>query len=109
MDIDEECVDNLWSHLKSAILQILNKDNKGLCFSELYQTAYTLTQQRRVMKMYTGLKEIITEHLINNVKHVSINYGVTFLLRTYQLYRLSSKTLGCSSYQSDLSLPLPLK
>lgn len=96
MDIDEECVDNLWSHLKSAILQILNKDNKGLCFSELYQTAYTLTQQRRVMKMYTGLKEIITEHLVNNVKHVSINYSVKFIF----------KNMG-RSYQSDL-LPLPL-
>lgn len=68
MDIDEECVDILWNNLKSAIQRILNKDNKGLCFSELYRTAYTLTQQRRVMKMYTGLKEIITEHLVNKVK-----------------------------------------
>lgn len=82
MDIDEECVENLWSHLKSAIHQILNKDNEGLCFSELYQTAYILTQQRRVMKMYTGLREIITEHLINNVKqHHSVNRVVEFIFR----------------------------
>lgn len=80
MDIDEECVDNLWNKLKSAIHRILNKDNKGLCFSELYHTAYTLTQQRRVMKMYTGLKEIITEHLASNVKqHLSANCVVKFI------------------------------
>lgn len=94
MDIDEECVDNLWSHLKSAILQILNKDNKGLCFSELYQTAYTLTQQRRVMKMYTGLKEIITEHLINNVKHVSINYGVKFIFKNISIVQVKFQNSG---------------
>lgn len=94
MDIDEECVDNLWSQLKSAILQILNKDDKGLCFSELYQTAYTLTQQRRVMKMYTGLKEIITEHLINNVKHVSINYGVTFIFKNILIVQVKSQNSG---------------
>lgn len=94
MDIDEECVDNLWSQLKSAILQILNKDDKGLCFSELYQTAYTLTQQRRVMKMYTGLKEIITEHLINNVNHVSINYGVTFIFKNILIVQVKSQNSG---------------
>lgn len=68
MDIDEESVDSLWSLLKSAIQQILRKDNSGLCFSQLYNIAYTLTQQRRGMKMYLGLKEIITYHLSNNVK-----------------------------------------
>lgn len=68
LGIDEECVDNLWNKLKSAIQQILKKDNRGLCFSELHHAAYTLTQQRRVMKMYTGLKEVISEHLVNNVK-----------------------------------------
>lgn len=82
MDIDEESVDSLWNLLKGAIQQILRKDNSGLCFSELYNVAYTLTQQRRGMKMYTGLKEIITEHLSNNVKQqVSVNYGVQFMFK----------------------------
>lgn len=97
MDIEEECVDNLWNNLKSAINRILNKDNKGLCFSELYHTAYTLTQLRRVMKMYTGLKEIITEHLVNNVKqHLSVNCVVKFIFRNMSFI--------FPSYQSDLSL-----
>lgn len=82
MDIDEESVDSLWNHLKSAIQQILRKENSGLCFSELYNIAYTLTQQRRGMKMYTGLKEIITEHLSNNVKqHDSVNHGGQFMFK----------------------------
>lgn len=82
MDIDEESVDSLWNLLKSAIQQILRKDNSGLCFSQLYNIAYTLTQQRRGMKMYLGLKEIITDHLINNVKqHVPMNPGVQLLFQ----------------------------
>lgn len=82
MDIDEECVDNLWNKLKNAIHRILNKDNKSLCFSELYHIAYTLTQLRRVMKMYTGLKEILTEHLVNTVKqHLSVNCVVKFIFK----------------------------
>lgn len=89
MDIDEESVDNLWILLKGAIQQILRKDNSGLCFSELYNIAYTLTQQRRGMKMYTGLKEIITEHLSNNVKqHVSLNDGVQFMFKNLHFSHL---------------------
>lgn len=68
MDIDDESVDRLWIILKAAIQQILRKDTGGLCFSELYNIAYMLTQQRRAMKMYAGLKEIITQHLSSNVK-----------------------------------------
>lgn len=87
MDIDEESVDSLWNLLKSAIQQILRKDNSDLCFSELYNFAYTLTQQRRGMKIYLGLKEIITEHLSNDVKqHVFVNYGVQFMDKNICLF-----------------------
>eukprot|EP00066_Takifugu_rubripes_P025487 XP_011614753.1 PREDICTED: cullin-3-like [Takifugu rubripes] len=96
MDIDEECVDNLWNNLKSAIHRILNKDNKGLCFSELYHTAYTLTQLRRVMKMYTGLKEIITEHLLNNVQPEVLSSLYNNFLET--LYR------AWTDYQFELAM-----
>lgn len=95
MDINEESVDSLWNLLKSAIQQILRKDNSGLCFSELYNIAYTLTQQRRGMKMYTGLKEIINEHLSNNVKqHVSINYGVQFMFKNIRCSHLALYNLS---------------
>lgn len=91
MDIDEESVDKLWNLLKSAIQQILRKDNSGLCFSELYNIAYTLTQQRRGMKMYIGLKEIITEHLSSNVKqHFSVNYCAQFMFQNTRFSRLIS-------------------
>lgn len=84
MDIDEESVDSLWSLLKSAIQQILRKDNSGLCFSQLYNIAYTLTQQRRGMKMYLSLKEIITHHLSNNVKAAfPFVLGCSLCFRTY--------------------------
>lgn len=94
MDIDEESVESLWNLLKSAIQQILRKDNRDLCFSELYNIAYTLTQQRRGMKMYTGLKEIITEHLSNNVKpHDSVNYGVQFMFKNIGISHLIAYNL----------------
>lgn len=68
MELDEECVDSMWNLLKGAIQQILKKDNKDLCFTELYKIAHTLLHQRRAMKMYTGLEEILREHLMNDVK-----------------------------------------
>ncbi|XP_056913040.1 cullin-3-like [Takifugu flavidus] len=105
MDIDEECVDNLWNNLKSAIHRILNKDNKGLCFSELYHTAYTLTQLRRVMKMYTGLKEIITEHLLNNDQIYAKNHGMDSVY-TIGITIFKDKVLGHNAINKQLQWTL---
>lgn len=41
-NVDERHVDQTWRLLKKAIIDILNKNNSGLSFEELYRNAYTM-------------------------------------------------------------------
>lgn len=41
-NVDERHVDNTWQLLKKAVIDILNKNNSGLSFEELYRNAYTM-------------------------------------------------------------------
>lgn len=80
--MDDESANTLWNILKNAIQQILTNNHSNLCFPELYSIAYTLTQQRRGMMMYMSLTEIMTEHVIMNVKqHVSVYCGDEFICK----------------------------
>jgi cullin 3 len=66
--MDEKYVNNIWLMLKSAIQEIQKKNNSGLSFEELYRNAYTMVLNKFGEKLYTGLKEVVTEHLINKVR-----------------------------------------
>ncbi|KAJ0011656.1 hypothetical protein NQD34_012631 [Periophthalmus magnuspinnatus] len=77
--MDEKYVNNIWDLLKNAIQEIQRKNNSGLSFEELYRNAYTMVLHKHGEKLYTGLREVVTEHLItkdrvyvqqNNVENV---------------------------------------
>lgn len=83
MTMDEKYVQQIWDLLKKAIQEIQRKNNSGLSFEELYRNAYTmvcvtLSKDATVKlyfqvlhkhgdKLYSGLREVVTEHLRNTV------------------------------------------
>ncbi len=67
MTMDEKYVNNIWTLLKNAIQEIQKKNNSGLSFEELYRNAYTMVLHKHGEKLYTGLREVVTEHLIGKV------------------------------------------
>ena len=68
MSMDERYVNNIWTLLKNAIQEIQKKNNSGLSFEELYRNAYTMVLHKHGEKLYTGLKEVVTNHLVTKVR-----------------------------------------
>ncbi|XP_074657662.1 cullin-3-A-like [Tubulanus polymorphus] len=68
MTMDERYVNNIWNSLKNAIQEIQKKNNSGLSFEELYRNAYTMVLHKHGEKLYTGLREVVTDHLISKVR-----------------------------------------
>lgn len=68
MTMDEKYVNNIWALLKNAIQEIQKKNNSGLSFEELYRNAYTMVLHKHGEKLYTGLRDVVTEHLVTKVK-----------------------------------------
>ncbi|CAB1326701.1 unnamed protein product [Coregonus sp. 'balchen'] len=73
MTMDEKYVNNIWDLLKNAIQEIQRKNNSGLSFEELYRNAYTMVLHKHGEKLYTGLRQVVTEHLINKVREDVLN------------------------------------
>jgi len=67
MTMDEKYVNSIWALLKNAIQEIQKKNNSGLSFEELYRNAYTMVLHKHGEKLYTGLREVVTDHLVNKV------------------------------------------
>jgi cullin 3 len=66
--MDEKYVNTIWEMLKNAIQEIQKKNNSGLSFEELYRNAYTMVLNKYGEKLYTGLKEVVSDHLIHKVR-----------------------------------------
>jgi cullin 3 len=66
--VDDGHVDTTWRLLKKAIVDILNKNNSGLSFEELYRNAYTMVLHKYGEKLYDGLKESVNTHLVDVVR-----------------------------------------
>ncbi|KAI1712968.1 cullin family domain-containing protein [Ditylenchus destructor] len=63
-----EYFEEVWQLLKNAIMEIQRKNNSGLSFEELYQNSYTMVLGEHGEKLYNGLREVVVEHLQNNVR-----------------------------------------
>ncbi|RDD40923.1 Cullin-3-B [Trichoplax sp. H2] len=63
MSMEEKYVDDIWQLLRNAIIEILNKNNSGLSFEELYRNAYTMVLHKHGDRLYTGCKDVIAEYL----------------------------------------------
>lgn len=68
MTMDEKYVDNIWTLLKNAIQEIQKKNNSGLSFEELYRNAYTMVLHKHGEKLYNGLQDVVTEHLVKKIR-----------------------------------------
>lgn len=68
MSMDEKYVQNIWLMLRKAIQEIQKKNNSGLSFEELYRNAYTMVLHKHGERLYTGLREVVTEHLVCKVR-----------------------------------------
>lgn len=68
MTMDERYVDGIWQILKNAIQEIQKKNNSGLSFEELYRNAYTMVLHKHGERLYTGLRDVVTQHLVNKVR-----------------------------------------
>ena len=76
MTMDEKLVENIWHLLKEAIQEIQRKNNSGLSFEELYRNSYTMVLHKHGERLYSGLKEVVTQHLETRVRNevlVSLN------------------------------------
>lgn len=69
MNMDEKYVESIWNLLRSAIQEIQKKNNSGLSFEELYRNAYTMVLHKHGERLYTGLKEVVTNHLEKQVQY----------------------------------------
>lgn len=74
MTMDEKYVESIWVLLKNAIQEIQKKNNSGLSFEELYRNAYTMVLHKHGERLYTGLKEVVTQHLESKVINLSISF-----------------------------------
>lgn len=72
MSMDEKYVESIWTLLKNAIQEIQKKNNSGLSFEELYRNAYTMVLHKYGERLYTGLKEVVTQHLELKVHFLTI-------------------------------------
>jgi len=68
LSMDEKYIENTWSLLKDAIQEIQRKNNSGLSFEELYRNAYTMVLHKHGQKLYTGLKDVVKQHLETKVR-----------------------------------------
>ena len=75
MTMDEKYVDNIWALLKNAIQEIQKKNNSGLSFEELYRNAYTMVLHKHGEKLYSGLQEVVNEHLVKKVNNCKAVLG----------------------------------
>ena len=55
------------------VQEIQRKNNSGLSFEELYRNAYTMVLHKHGETLYSGLREVVTNHLESKVGSF-INY-----------------------------------
>ncbi|VDK76385.1 unnamed protein product [Litomosoides sigmodontis] len=83
--MDEKYVQQTWDLLKRAIQEIQRKNNSGLSFEELYRNAYTMVLHKHGDKLYSGLKQVVVEHLQTTVRNevlAAINSSFLEVLNT---------------------------
>ena len=93
MTMDEKYVNNIWELLKNAIQEIQKKNNSGLSFEELYRNAYTMVLHKHGEKLYTGLREVVTEHLVVKVR---LQFKITIICNFCKRIVENCKILVCN-------------
>ena len=81
--VDDRYVNGIWNtSLKVAIQEIQKKNHSSLSFEELYRNAYTMVLHKHGEKLYTGTREVVTEHLVHKVRQDVIDSLMNNFLTT---------------------------
>lgn len=67
VELDEVYVNSIWDLLKNAVQDIQRKKSCRPEFEVLYRNAYIMVIQKHGEKLYAGLRDVVTEHLILKV------------------------------------------
>lgn len=108
MTMDEKYVESIWSLLKNAIQEIQKKNNSGLSFEELYRNAYTMVLHKHGERLYTGLKEVVTQHLETKVQTFTSIHECRFsnmCMFTFFVHFSRWGKMFCTHYTMDSSRP----
>lgn len=68
MSMDEKYAQSIWEMLRNAIQEIQKKNNSGLSFEELYRNAYTMVLHKHGDRLYSGLRDVVIEHLRSKIR-----------------------------------------
>jgi cullin 3 len=85
-------VDSIWELLKNAIQEIQKKNYSDLDFVQLHRNVYIMVQRRHGERLYTSVKELVTQHLESQVSYSSL-YQVLCQVAYYGLI-FSSHLIG---------------
>ncbi|KAJ1356851.1 hypothetical protein KIN20_014688 [Parelaphostrongylus tenuis] len=66
--MEDKYFSKVWAMLKKAIEDIQRKNSSGLSFEELYRSAYRMVLHKYGEKLYSGVKQVIEDHLRNEVR-----------------------------------------
>lgn len=81
--VDDRHVNGIWTNsLRIAIEEIQKKNNSQLSFEELYRNAYTMVLHKHGEKLYTGTRDVVSEHLVIKVRQNVIDALINNFLTT---------------------------
>ncbi|KAK8762567.1 hypothetical protein V5799_026169 [Amblyomma americanum] len=80
--LEQGSTENLWQTLRRAFLDIQQKRDTGRRFDELYRFAYDMVAHDESALLYHGLRETVTEHLVNKVRPSVLASGDDTFLQT---------------------------
>ncbi|KAI1700559.1 cullin family domain-containing protein [Ditylenchus destructor] len=85
--MDASYVEEVLQLLKNGIVEIQRKNSSALSFEELYRSAHIMVMKKHGEKLYNGLREVVVEHLQNNI-HSTITDALNwnFLLKLNQAW-----------------------
>lgn len=79
IQMDSDYADKTWNTLKKAIHEIHKQNASGLSFEELYRNAYNMVLHKYGDKLYTGLRDTVTEHLQSIAEHIAAENDDSFM------------------------------
>jgi cullin 3 len=70
MTMDDTDIESNLALLINEIQEILKKNKSSLDFTELYRYGYIIVLRKQGERLYSGLKEVVTQHLESKVRYL---------------------------------------
>jgi len=87
-------VESIWELLENAIQKIQKKNYSDSDFVQLHRNVYIMVQLRHGERLYTGVKELVTQHLVSQVSSSSSSCQVLHQVDCYCLIFSSHLFIG---------------